>query len=164
MAVQRFLTLVNGLRTLVVPATSSTGAASAGLVVATTTLGLLDDSLIAHQQLNTRGTTPTFTQSTTGLGLATTVTLTGNDVAGTISIAAGVGCGSGAIALGTTNFAGTHTTAPRAILLAGANANAARLLGSDKATWSVTGWGLLQLSTGAMTAGTTYAYSYLVVW
>lgn len=95
-----------------------------------------------------------------------TVTVTGKDTAGLLSVAAAGTPGTSALVC-TVTFGAPLPAAPKAVTLEPANAAAAALSGNaqvfvDNATLAATSWSL-KVGSSALSAGTTYLWYYQVI-
>jgi hypothetical protein len=110
----------------------------------------------------TSGSTPSNSAGT-GAGTSPTITITGNDIAGYISIATGTSpTASGNIV--TVTFSTALTNTPTSIQLTPANANAAGELTKfyvDQSTASSNSW-IIKNTSSALTASTTYLFYYTI--
>lgn len=112
--------------------------------------------------LLTNGSTPSNSAGT-GAGTSPTISITGNDIAGKISIATGTSPTAGGDIV-TVTFATTLINTPKAIVITAANANAATEIAKvyiDDATISSSSFKIKNTSS-ALTASTTYLYYYTV--
>lgn len=100
----------------------------------------------------------------TGAGTSPTVSVTGNDIAGYVTIATGSSpTASGDIV--TITFSKQLMTTPKSIILTQANDNAAVELTKfyvDQASESTTSWKIKNSSVGALTGSTTYIFHYSI--
>ncbi len=118
--------------------------------------------LIAARPISFTGSTPANTPGT-GSGTSPTVTVTGNDAAGYVTIATGSSpTASGNIV--TVTFSTALTNTPKSIIITPANVNAATELAKfyvDQSTASTTAW-IIKNTAVALTASTTYIFYYSV--
>jgi hypothetical protein len=109
--------------------------------------------------------TPTIAAGT-GAGTSPTVSISGSDQAGVITIVSGT-LPASASTVATVTFAATFASAPRAVSLTPANSTAALLSGatmvySDAANVSPTGFAITA-GTSGLTGALTYKFNYVVI-
>lgn len=102
----------------------------------------------------------------TGAGTSPTVSVSGNDQAGVITVTTGTTPSGSAATVATITLGATAPNAPKSILLSPANANAAALSGTtqvwaDTPTATTTAW-TIKSGSAALAASTTYLWSYQV--
>lgn len=102
----------------------------------------------------------------TGAGTTPTLSVSGSDVAGTISITTGSGPATSATVV-TITFNTAYATAPRAVIITPAGPNAAALSGAgqvyeDSASRLATSF-VLKVGSSALAGTTTYLFNYQVI-
>lgn len=105
--------------------------------------------------------TPTYTAGT-GAGTSPTITITGTDLSGKITVKVGSGTPAANAAIVTVNFNTAYSSAPNVVFSPG-NANAAQLTANKPFinSTSTTNF-VLESNTTALVAGTTYIWYYMV--
>ena len=123
-----------------------------------------DGTKLTVKHIESQGTTPSISPNT-GAGGSPTISVTGTDLAGFVSLTSGTAPASGAIVFILT-FNLQYSAAPRAVIVTGANA----LTQSITASWMVlqadiaAGSFTLKTQSGfSLTAATAYAWYYIVI-
>lgn len=109
-------------------------------------------------------TTPTIAAGA-GAGTSPTVSVSGNDQSGTISIATGSSPSTSAT-VATVSFGAAFSSTPNSVILTPANGNAAALNGNslvyeDKTSRGTSSF-VLKVGSSALTSSTTYLFNYMV--
>jgi hypothetical protein len=151
---------VGGFTLLTAP-TAAAGSAGPGLTNVFTVSNLGVVTLINH--LVSGGSTPTKTAGT-GAGTGPTITVAGNDTAGTIAVTTGTAPAASATVV-TVAFAVGYSASPVVVLLTPANAVTAALTGASQVYIGSIGTGSFSMSVGTtnLVASTAYKWYYTVI-
>jgi len=122
--------------------------------------------LFANDKLGrpyTANTTPTIAAGT-GAGTSPTVSVTGTDVNGYVTITTGTSCASSAV-VATITFSAAYASAPKSVIITPAEVNAAALTLKPYASQAGIGTSSWTLNIGgtALTDATTYKFYYQVL-